>query len=176
MRYNPSCKEPMAEKYPTLSGITKDDKLLRVVIWMITEDSPYLQDNRDDYEARLAKVLKHVGADYPGIAEGENMEYNHIATALFSRMDNLAYVIWQSKLINFHQLNMFLRQPMKADDVEKTIKDRLSIEKQLPDIHKSLVDYEKQIFPDTQTRKIVREETARLLQFAEKFADAKTTV
>lgn len=176
MRYDPSCTEPMFEKYPTLKGITEDDKLLRVVLYMIEEDSPFLLADRDNYEARLEKVLKHLNAEYPKIIEGENMEYNKIATSVFMTMDNLAYVMWQSKFVNFHQLNMFLRQPMKVDDIEKSVKDRLSIEKQLPDIHKSLVDFEKQIFPDTETRKVVRQETARLLQFAEKYADPKGVV
>lgn len=176
MRFDPSCKEPMCEKYPALNGITKDDELLRVVLWMIEEDSPFLEADRDNYEGRLEKVFKHVNAEYPDILSGDNLEYNKTATALFMMMDNLAYVMWQSKFVNFHQLNMFLRQPMKIDDVEKSIKDRLSIEKQLPDIHKSLVDFEKQIFPDTHTRKVVRQETARLLQFAEKFSDPKGTV
>lgn len=170
MRYDPICKEPMWEKYPTLKGITNDDKLLRVVIWMISEDSPFLLADREDYESRLAKVLKHVDAEYQRIAEGENLEYNKVATALFMMMDNLVYVAWQSKLINFHQLTMFLRSPLNLDDPEKSIKQRLDIEKYLPDMHKSLVEYEKQIFPDTHTRKIVRQETARLLQFAERFA------
>lgn len=176
MRYDPSCKEPMWEKYPTLNGITKDDKLLRVVIWMISEDSPFLLADREDYETRLAKVLKHVNAEYPRIAEGENLEYNKVATSLFMMMDNLAYVIWQSKLINFHQLTNYIRQPMNVDDMERSVKERMNIEKQLPDIHKSLVDYERQVFPDTQIRKVVREETARLLQFAERYAVPKQTI
>jgi len=176
MRYDTSCKEPMCEKYATLQGITEDDKLLRVVILMISEDSPFLQADRDDYDARLAKVLKHLKAEYPDILSGENKEYNKIATALFMMMDNLAFVIWQSKLINFHQLTMFIRSPMNTDDIEKSVRERLNVEKQLPAIHKSLVDYERQIFPDAQTRKVVREETARLLQFAERFAESKTTI
>src|SRR6185312_11384804 len=153
MRYDPSCKEPMCQKYPTLKGITEDDKLLRVVILMIDEESPFLQADKDDYAARLTKVLKHLNAEYPDIIEGENMEYNKIATALFMMMDNLIYVAWQSKLINFHQLTTFLRSPLNLDDPEKSVQQRLNIEKFLPDMHKSLVEYEKQIFPDTHTRK-----------------------
>jgi hypothetical protein len=176
MRYDANCKEPMVEKYPTLKGITDDDKLLRVVIWMISEDSPFLLADREDYASRLTKVLKHVGAEYPRIAEGENKEYNAVATGLFMMMDNLVYVAWQSKLINFHQLTMFLRSPLNLDDPEKSIKQRLDIEKYLPDMHKSLVEYERQIFPDTHTRKVVKKETARLLQFAEKFSDVKGVI
>ncbi len=173
MRYDPSCKEPMAQKYPSLKGITEDDKLLRVVLYMIQEDSPYLLDDRDDYETRLIKVCKDLNAEYPDIISGENLEYNKIATAIFMNMDNLAFVTWQSKLINFHQLTMFIRSPLSTNDIEKSVRERLNVEKVLPDMHKSLVDYEKQIFPDTHTRKVVRQqETARLLQFAEHFADS----
>lgn len=176
MRYDPSCLELMWVKYPTLKGITDDDKLLRVVLYMIQDDSPYLLADRDDYEARLSKVLKHLSAEYPDIGIGQNMAYNKVATSLFMMMDNLVYVTWQSKLINFHQLTMFLRSPLDMTDPEKSIKQRLDIEKYLPEMHKSLVEYERQIFPDTHTRKVVKEETARLLQFAERFADKKTTV
>jgi hypothetical protein len=166
----------MVERYPTLKGITEDDKLLRVAIWMISDDSPFLLADREDYASRLKKVLKHVGAEYPRIAEGENLEYNKIATSLFMLMDNLAYVIWQSKLINFHQITSYIRQPMDIDDMERSIRERMNIEKQLGDIHKSLVDYEKQIFPDSETRKVVRQETARLLQYAEKNAMQKGVI
>lgn len=176
MRYDPNCKEQMCKKYPTLQGITEDDKLLRVVIWMIDEDSPFLKADKDDYEKRLTKVLKHCNAEYLDISTGENMEYNKVATAFFSMMDNLAYVTWQSKLINFNQLTAFIRSPLPKDDVEKAVRERLNVEKLLPDMHKSLVDYEKQIFPDTYTRKVIREETARLLQFSEKYADSKTVI
>lgn len=173
MRYDPSCKEPMIQKYPSLAGITKDDKLLRVVLYMIQEDSPFLLDDKDNYEARLEKVQKHLDSDYPNIMRGENMDYNHIATSLFMMMDNLVYVMWQSKILNFAQLTAFLRKPLNVDDIEKSVRERLNVEKALPEMHKSLVEYEKQIFPDTHTRKVVRQETARLLQFAEKNADPK---
>lgn len=176
MRYDPSCKEPICTKYPSLSGISEDDKLLRVVLYMIQEDSPYLLADRDDYETRLGKVCKHLKAEYPNILSGENLEYNKIATSLFMAMDNLAFVTWQSKLINFHQLTAFIRSPLGMDDIEKSVRERLNVEKVLPDMHKSLVEYEKQIFPDTHTRKTVRQETARLLQFAERFADGKQVV
>lgn len=176
MRYDANCKELLEIKYPTLAGITDDDKLLRVVLFMIQEDSPFLIADRDDYEARLAKVLSHVGAEYPEIATGQNMDYNKVATSLFMRMDNLAFVTWQSKLINFHQLTMFLRSPLSTEDIEKSVRERLNIEKLLPEMHKSLVEYERQIFPDTHTRKVVKEETARLLQFSEKYADKKGVI
>lgn len=176
MRYDANCKELIVERYPTLNGITDDDKLLRFVLFMIQEDSPFLLAERDDYGKRIEAVTKHLRAEYPDIVVGENTEYNRVCTAVFMRMDNYAYVIWQSKLINFHQLNMFIRSPLKVDDMEKSIKQRLDVEKQLPDIHKSLVDYEKQIFPDTHTRKTVKTETARLLQFAEQFSVEKTTI
>lgn len=176
MRYDPSCQEPMTQKYPSLVGITEDDKLLRVVLYMIQEDSPYLLDDRDDYSARLTKVTKKLKAEYPDILSGENLEYNKIATAIFMTMDNLAFVTWQSKLINFHQLTAFIRSPLGMDDIEKSVRERLNVEKVLPDMHKSLVDYEKHIFPDTHTRKTIRQETARLLQFAERWADAKNCI
>ena len=176
MRYDANSKQPIATVYPTLAGITDDDKLLRVCLFMIQEDSPFLLDDREDYEARLAKVLKYVGAEYPDIAIGQNMDYNKVVTSLFMRMDNLAFVTWQSKLINFHQLTTFLRSPLGTEDVEKSVRERLNIEKLLPDMHKSLVEYERQIFPDTHTRKVVKEENARLLQFAEKYADNKQCI
>jgi len=176
VRYDPSCKEQICDKYPSLRGITEDDKLLRVVLYMIQEDSPYLLDDRDDYGARLGKVVKHLNAEYPDVLTGENLEYNKIVTAIFMAMDNLVYVTWQSKLINFHQLTTFLRSPLDLNDPEKSIKQRLDIEKYLPEMHKSLVEYERQVFPDTHTRKTVRQETARLLQFCEKYADPKGTV
>jgi hypothetical protein len=140
---------------------------------MMQEDSPFLIAEKDDYAKRLEAVCELLDAEYPDILSGENLEYNRICTAVFSRMDNYAYVIWQSKLINFHQLTSFLRSPIGTEDIEKTVRERLNVEKQLPDIHKSLVDYEKQIFPDVFARKVVREETARLLQFAERFAVSK---
>lgn len=176
MRYDPNCKEPIEERYPTLKGITDDDKLLRFVLFMIQEDSPFLLADIDDYEKRLEKVSKHLNADYPNILNGENLEYNKVCHSVFSRMDNIAYVIWQSKLINFQQLTMFLRSPLNVDDMEKSINQRLNVEKQLPIIHKALVDYEKQLFPDVYTRKVIREETSRLLQFAEKHAVSKTVI
>lgn len=175
MRYDPSCPEPMCEKYPTLKGITEDDKLLRIVLYMVQEDSPFLLDDREDYVTRLDKVLKHLKAEYPDIIEGENLHYNQIVTAIFMRMDNLIFVTWQSKLINYHQLTTFLRSKLDLDDPARDVKQRLDIEKLLPDMHKSLVEYEKQVFPDTYARKTVREEVARLLQFAEKFAQPKMT-
>lgn len=176
MRYDAGCKEPIVEKYPTLKGITEDDKLLRVVLYMIQEDSPFLLADRDDYVSRLEKVQAQLKTKFKDIVEGENLEYNKIATTLFMRMDNIIFVTWQSKLINYHQLTTFLRSPFNANDPAKDIRQRLDIEKLLPDMHKSLVEYERQIFPDTFTRKIVREETAKLLQFAEKYAEDKKCV
>lgn len=176
MRYDAGCKGAVVATYPSLRGITEDDKLLRVVLYMIQEDSPFLLEDRDDYGQRLTKVFKHLKAEYPNILTGENLEYNRIATAVFMAMDNLAFVTWQSKLINFHQLTMFIRSPLGLDDIEKSVRERLNVEKYLPDMHKSLVDYERQIFPDTHTRKTIRQETARLLQYAEKYADKKQTI
>lgn len=176
MRYDAYCKELVVEKHPTLKGITDDDKLLRLVLFMIQEDSPFLLDDRDDYVSRLTKVQEYLKSEYTRISEGENLEYNRIVTTMFMRMDNLIYVTWQSKLINYHQLTTFLRSPLKIDDPAKDVKQRLDIEKLLPDMHKSLVEYEKQVFPDTFTRKVVREETARLLQFAEKNSVIKSVI
>jgi len=176
VRYDAYCKEPVVEKYPTLKGITDDDKLLRLVLFMIQEDSPFLLDDRDDYVSRLTKVQAHLKSEYTDISEGENLEYNRVATIIFMRMDNIIFVTWQSKLINYHQLTTFLRSPFNANDPAKDIRQRLDIEKLLPDMHKSLVEYERQIFPDTFTRKVVREETAKLLQFAERNAQEKSVI
>lgn len=143
---------------------------------MIQEDSPFLQAERDDYAARLKSVSTHLKAEYSDILTGENLEYNRIVTTMFMRMDNLIFVAWQSKFINYHNLTTFLRKPLDTSDPAKDVSQRLAIEKLLPELHKSLVEYEKQVFPDTHSRKTVREETARLLQFAEKHSVEKQVV
>lgn len=166
-------------EYPGLSD-PENDLIVRIVILATDSECPFVKLEKDNYGKRLQRVFEYLSIRdktlFASISGGKCREYNTIVTTYFTMLDNLAYVVWHSKLTNFHYLTAFLREPIDVDNMEASIQKRLSVEKQLPEIHKGLVDYEREIFPDGHTRKVVRQQVAKILQLAEHFADEKGVI
>ncbi len=170
------------DHFPTLKDYKEfsdpvNDINLRIAFLATDEGSPFLKKERDDYEKRIRSIF-----DYLKIKNEEqinyilinvNPEYSAIVNRFFVLCDNLAYVMWSNMLFNFHLIGIALRQAPNMDNLTLEMDKRAKLQKQQKEIHEDLVTYEAQIFPDTTTRKMIRQEAAKILQFPEKFAREK---
>lgn len=155
----------------------ENDMLLRIAFLSTDEGSPYLKKYRDDYEKRIRAIF-----EYFKLTEKELLDlilvnnhpvYSSIVNRFFVLCDNLAYVMWSNMLFNFHMIGIALRQAPNMDNLTLEMDKRAKLQKQQKEIHEDLVNYEALIFPDSTTRKMVRQEAAKILQFPEKFAREK---
>jgi len=170
------------EQFPELSGYKEfsdwtKDNLLRIAFLATDEGSPFLKKDRDDYEKRLNSIFEYLGLKDDELLEdiilNRNEDYSAIVNRFFVLCDNLAYTMWSNMLFNFHMVGVALRQPPNMENMISEMDKRAKLQKQQKEIHEDLVAYEAQIFPDTSTRKIIRQEAAKILQFPEKFAKEK---
>lgn len=158
----------------------KNDMLLRIAIWSTDENSPFVISERDDYERLINNIANYIKykdkAIISEIVLGTNLIFNQIVNRYFIMCDNLAFVMWKDKFMMFHYIGMALRAPVNMNYLERDMDKRANLEKKREDLHKSLIEYESQVFPNTFTRKIVRKEVAKILQLAEKNAEQKGVV
>lgn len=158
----------------------KKDTLARIAIWSTDENSPFVKAERDDYERLIQNICDHLNFKdqklIKEITENTNPDFNAMVNRVIIHCDNLVYVMWRDKFMMFHYIGMVLRSPVDMKNMERDMDKRAGLEKKREEIHKSLVEYEAQVFPNTFARKIVRKETAKLLQMAEKYAQDKTVV
>lgn len=155
----------------------KDDLLLRIAFFSTDEQSPFLKKHRDDYEKKTVSIFEYLNIKdktlLNDILNGHHRKYSAIVNRFFVLCDNLAYVMWSNMLFNFHMTTIALRRTPDQDKMTEEMDKRAKLQQQQKKIHEDLVTYEALIFPDTATRKIVREETAKILQFPEQFAREK---
>ncbi|AIM37393.1 hypothetical protein KO02_12345 [Sphingobacterium sp. ML3W] len=174
----------MMEVYPELGNYeefskSEQDPILMIMILMVDEDSPFVKAYRDNVEMRLQKIYQYLGLEtydsmFIEINEGHNFVFNNMVFKWFMLSDSLAYETWYSMQINYHINNLFLRRPLDFDNnPEKNMDTRAKIRKELPASHKELVEFERVVFPDTFSRKIVKEQVAKNYTPPEQFAQKK---
>lgn len=158
----------------------KNDTLLRMAIWSTDEESSFVISERDDYERLIRNIAAHVKLkdekEISSIILGTNLIFNQIVNRYFIMCDNLAYVMWKDKFMMFHYIGISLRAPINMNKLEADMMVRSKLEAEREKLHKSLIEYEAQVFANTFTRKIIRKEVAKILQLAEKNAVAKTVI
>lgn len=157
----------------------KNDKILRVAIFATDEGSPFIRLEREDYERRIIKIFEYLNfKDNKILSEiclGNHKDYELMINRYFMFCDNLAYIMWSTKLRMFHGINQALRKPIDMDNMPDLSK-RAALDKQLKEIYVDLLDYESQIFTDIPTRKKLRKQVAKLIQPAEQYAVAKQVI
>lgn len=158
----------------------KDDIILRIMIWSTDENSPFVIEERDDYERLINNICTYIKYTDKGIInaiiEGHNEAFNKMVNKYLMMVDNLVYIMWKDKFMMFHYLGIALRAPISMANMERDMEKRAKLDAEREKIHKSLIEYEAQVFPNTFSRKIVRKEVAKVLQMAEKFAQQKQVV
>lgn len=158
----------------------KQDLILRMAIWSTDENSPFVIEERDDYERLITNIGNYVQVKDKSVLEsiikGLNQTFNQMVNRYFILCDNLAYVMWKDKFMMFHYIGMALRAPIDMKNLERDMAKRTDLEAKREGIHQSLVYYESQVFPNTFTRKTIRKEVAKILQLAEKYAEDKTVI
>lgn len=158
----------------------KNDTLVRICILSTSQTSPFVLNEREDYEKRIVKILEYLKISdktlISGIINGTNKDFESMVTRYFMINDNLAYVMWSNKLRMFHYIGIALRQPIDIDNMVSDMDKRAKLDVQLQTIYTGLLDYESQIFPDLPTRTKLRQSVAKLLQPAEMFAVAKQVI
>lgn len=168
--------------YPQLSDHKEfsdkaDDLLLRIAFFSTDDKSPFLKKYRDDYERRVIAIFDHLKIDNEQLLDdiiiNNHEQYSAIVNRFFVLCDNLAYVMWSNMLFNFHMTTIALRRTPDQENMTAEMEKRAKLQTQQKLIHEDLVAYEAVIFPDTATRKMVRQEAAKILQFPEKFAREK---
>ncbi len=173
------------DKFPELADYKefadkKDDLLLRIAFFSTDEGSPFLKKYRDDYEKRIVAVFEYLSLTDKKLLDkiliNSHNKYSEIVNRFFVLCDNLAYVMWSNMLFNFHMTTVALRRTPDEDKMTEEMDKRAKLQQQQKKIHEDLVAYESQIFPDTNTRKIVRKEAAKILQFPELMAQDKSPI
>ena len=155
-----------------------DDSMLRIVILSVDDGSPFVKLYRDDYERRISKIFDFLNLKNPELKQqilsGKSSVYNKMVSKFLMILDNLAYINYHSLLTHFHFMNAFLRQP--PDFSSENMDRRVKVEHALPATHKRLIEMEQEFFPDAHTRKIVKKQIAKIIQFPERFAQEKQVV
>lgn len=155
----------------------EQDKLLRLAIFATDEGSPFVQTQRDDYEKKIKKTFEYLKITddtlFGDVINGIHPVFVAMVNRYFIMCDNLAYVMWSDKLRNFHFIGLALREPPKMDNLSADMAKRAALGKQQQDIYRELIELEEKIFPDTFTRRLIKEQVAKILQFPEKFAREK---
>lgn len=177
-------KQKVIEAFPELAEFTefanpKHDLHLKITILITDDGSPFLQKERDfnkivdkvfDYLAIKDRPLKDalkIGRTTLDTAIIYEMQYKY-----FMLLDNAAYLTWYSLFSFFHEMNMFMRTPLDPSDSkyeEKFIKKK-TIMKELGPTQKELSDYERLVFQNTQIKKIVTKQIAKMINYPEKMA------
>lgn len=167
---------PDLKEYKEFSDPDNDINL-RIAFLATDEGSPFLKKDRDDYEKRIKSIFEYLKINddelLDSILVNRHEKYSAIVNRFFVLCDNLAYVMWSNMLFNFHLIGIALRQAPNLENMTSEMDKRAKLQKQQKEIHEDLVTYEAQIFPDTTTRKMIRQEAAKILQFPEKFAREK---
>lgn len=158
----------------------KNDVLLRVAIWSTDENSPFVIEERDDYDRLIRNICKFLKFKdekiIQSLIENTNMFFGAMINRYIIMCDNLAYVMWKDKFMMFHYLGMALRAPVNMSNLERDMDRRANLEVKREKLHASLIEYEAIVFPNTFTRKTVMKEVAKILQMAEKYSEQKTVV
>lgn len=156
------------------------DLLLRIAILATDEGSPFIKAERDSYEKRITAIIEYLEVKdkklIERIVDGIDRDYNSIVNRYFIICDNLTYVMWQNKLMNFHYIGIALRKAPDMNNLVTEMSKRATLEKQQKEIYDDLIEYESQIFPDAPTRRILRKQVAKILQMPEQFADDKQVI
>jgi len=156
------------------------DKILRIAIWSTDEESPFVVKERDDYERLIRSICSHEKFTdekvIESIVEMRNLDFNEMVNRYFIQCDNLAYVMWKDKFIMFHFIGLALRAPVDMKNMERDMAKRADLDLKREVLHKSLIEYEAQVFSNTFTRKIVRKEVAKIIQLAERFSEEKNVI
>lgn len=158
----------------------ENDLILRIAFFATDEGSPFLKKERDDYEKRITAILEYLKVDdselLNEIVINVNQAYSSIVNRFFTLCDNLAYVMWSNMLFNFHMIGVALRQTPDMKNLTVEMDKRAKLQSQQADLHEKLISYEAQIFADTATRKMIRKEVAKIIQFPEKMAMEKSPI
>ena len=187
--------ECVIDRWPELEGVLEfasreDDYYLRAVILMVSEGSPFVIKERDfrkivesvfryldPKDTKTPKILlEETPWELRSIEDHQILkQIKEMIFAFFVFTDNHAYAVWYSKMMDFYYTLAFLQSPPnieKPDHFEK----RTKVNKALPELHKSLDEYERLIFPNDVVRKIIKEQTTKTITFAERHAQSYGTI
>lgn len=170
------------ERFPELAEHKEfsdpaQDLILRAAIFATDEGSPFVQGHRDDYEKKIKKIFEHLKISdetlCSDIVNGIERTFEAMVNRYFIMCDNLAYVMWSDKFRNFHFIGLALREPPNMANLSADMAKRAALGKQQQDIYRELIELEEKIFPDTFTRRVVKEQVAKIMQIPEKMAREK---
>lgn len=158
----------------------KNDALARIAILATDEGSPFVRTERDDYEKRIKAIMEYLQIDdqklLKSIVYGRELVFNGLVNRYFILCDNLVYSMWSNMVRNFNYIGVALREPPDMKNMVADMSKRAALQKQQSELHEGLIRYETQIFPDNTTRKIIRQELAKILQLPEKYAQPKGVI
>lgn len=168
------------DKFPELKEIREfndpdRDYLLKAVILMLEPESPFIKER--DYKKIVENVFTYLDpkdhkTPYDLLTDtytNDIRDLKEMMFVFFIFMDNHAFTVWYSKLIDFHYMLNFLQSKPDIDKPDHFEK-RMKVSKAVPELHKSLVEYENFIFPHEIAKKIIKEQTVKAATFAERFA------
>lgn len=156
----------------------KQDKILRFVILLVDDGSPFFKLHRDfsdrakavySYRKSEDKVLKqYINGECKD--DKFRIDVNGKIYKYFIILDKHTYTAWYSIWSNFQELNAFLQiniDPLD-DQYETKFEKKQKITAMLPAMQKQLADYEKMIFGDTKIKQIVVNAVAKATYWPEK--------
>lgn len=179
----------LIENYPELSDFRDfqdpaDDVYLKLAVLISDEESPFVRKEKD-FTKIITKACDYLKIDDfefinslvvgSSIHESANKEADKVRRfvhLLFTNQNNWAYQTWFNYLFFFHESSLVIRTPLNPDDpkYEEKAKKKQDMLKQLPELQKTLVAYEQQIFPNTKIKQIVTQQTAKVTYWPEKMA------
>lgn len=186
MQYDISKEGLLTEHYPFLAEIREfdhpeKDQLLRLAIAISDEESPFVKHKvydkividaceylkiMDDF---MIKALLH------GLYHGDAEDVRYFVFLLFTTNNNWAYQTWYNMMYSYHETSLVIRTPLNVNDdkYENKAAQKQKMIASLPELQKSLANYESQIFPNTFVKKIVTQRTALITNWPEKMAKIK---
>lgn len=188
MRYDISkipADKAVVDAYPALAEYPefkdrKKDQLVRIALYATDEKSPFVQNERDDYERRITKIFEYLKIKdrvlMQDIVNCIHRDFENMVSRYFIMADNLSYQVWSDKFRMFHYIGLALRQPPDFENMTADMNKRATLSRQRDDIFKELVGLEEQIFTDTFTRRTLKEQVAKMLQLPEKYAQEKSAI
>lgn len=189
MVYDVSLPGNLVDNYPDLKEFREfqnpaDDLYLKLASLISDEESPFVKKEKDftkivtrscdflgidDFEFTQSLII---GSSISPFADNLADKVRRFIHLLFTNQNNWAFQTWFNYLFSFHECSLVIRTPLNPEDTkyEEKAKKKQDMLKQLPELQKTLVAYENQIFPNAKVKQIVTQQTAKIINWPEKMA------